>query len=108
MQLYAPVGRSSIAPVKLLRALLLHVLYTVRSERLVMEPLDYNLLFLWFVGLNIDGGVWNPTVFYSGIGASLEGDIAQRCFEQVLSQAWEKGHLSDQHFTVDGTSLRPH
>jgi len=104
-KLYAPVGRPSIAPEKLLRALLLQVLYTVRSERLLMEQLQYNLLFRWFVGLNMDDGVWDPTVFTKNRERLLEGDIAQRFFEQVLSQAREKGHLSDEHFTVDGTLI---
>ena len=104
-KLYAPVGRPSIAPEKLLRALLLQVLYTVRSERLLMEELDYNLLFRWFVGLEMDDGVWDPTVFTKNRERLLDGDIAQRFFEQVLCQAREKGLLSDEHFTVDGTLI---
>lgn len=104
-KLYAPVGRPSIAPEKLLRALLLQVLYTVRSERLLMEELDYNLLFRWFVGLEMDDGVWDPTVFTKNRERLLDGDIAQRFFEQVLCQAKEKGLLSDEHFTVDGTLI---
>ena len=104
-KLYAPVGRPSIAPEKLLRALLLQVLYTVRSERLLMEQLNYNLLFRWFVGLNMDDGVWDPTVFTKNRERLLEGDIAQRFFEQVFLQAQEKGYLSDEHFTVDGTLI---
>jgi transposase len=104
-KLYARVGRPSIAPEKLLRALLLQALYTVRSERLLMEQLDYNLLFRWFVGLNMDDGVWDPTVFTKNRERLLAGDIAQKFFEKVHSQAWEKGLLSDEHFTVDGTLI---
>jgi transposase len=99
------VGRPSIAPEKLLRALLLQALYTVRSERLLMEQLDYNLLFRWFVGLNMDDGVWDATVFTKNRERLLAGDIAQKFFEQVHSQAREKGVLSDEHFTVDGTLI---
>lgn len=104
-KLYAGVGRPSIAPEKLLRALLLQVLYTVRSERLLMEQLDYNLLFRWFVGLNMDDAVWDPTVFTKNRERLLDGDIAQKFFEQVHLQAREKGLLSDEHFTVDGTLI---
>jgi transposase len=103
--LYARVGRPSIAPEKLLRALLLQVLYTVRSERLLMEQLDYNLLFRWFVGLNMDDAVWDPTVFTKNRERLLEGEIAQAFFEQVIAQAREHGLLSDEHFTVDGTLI---
>jgi transposase len=104
-KLYARVGRPSIAPEKLLRALLLQALYTVRSERLLMEQLDYNLLFRWFVGLNMDDRVWDPTVFSKNRERLLAGEIAQKFFEQVHSQAREKGLLSDEHFTVDGTLI---
>jgi len=103
--LYAPVGRPSIAPEKLLRALLLQVLYSVRSERLLMEQLDYNLLFRWFVGLNMDDPVWDATVFTKNRQRLLEGDIAQAFFEHVLVQARHAGLLSDEHFTVDGTLI---
>jgi len=103
--LYARVGRPSIAPEKLLRALLLQVLYTVRSERLLMEELDYNLLFRWFVGLSMDDAVWDPTVFTKNRERLLAGEIAQAFFEQVLAQARERGFLSDEHFTVDGTLI---
>src|ERR687891_40301 len=85
--LYSPTGRPSIAPEKLLRALLLQVLYTVRSERLLMEQLDYNLLFRWFVGLNMDDAVWDPTVFSKNRERLLAGEVAQAFFEQVLAQA---------------------
>src|SRR6059036_4315048 len=82
--LYAKTGRPSIAPEKLLRALLLQVLYSVRSERLLMEQLEYNLLFRWFVGLNMDEPVWVPTVFSKNRDRLLEADIAERFFEEVL------------------------
>ena len=101
-KLYSPVGRPSIAPEKLLRALLLQVLYSVRSERLLMEQLDYNLLFRWFVGLNMDDPVWDVTVFTKNRQRLLAGDIARAFFERVLAQARQQGVLSDEHFTVDG------
>src|ERR1700730_6299638 len=81
------------------------VLYTVRSERLLMEQLEYNLLFRWFVGLNMDEPVWVPTVFSKNRDRLLEGDIAERLFEEVLKQAREADLLSDEHFTVDGTLI---
>lgn len=102
-KLYSRVGRPSIAPEKLLRALLLQMLYSIRSERLLMEQLDYNLLFRWFVGLNTDDEVWAPTVFTKNRERLLKGDIHRLFFEGVLSQAKEKQLLSDEHFTVDGT-----
>lgn len=102
-EIYAKTGRPSIAPEKLLRTLLLQVLYTVRSERLLMEQLDYNLLFRWFVGLNMDDEVWDATVFSKNRDRLLEGDVAERFFQGVLQQAREKDLLSDEHFTVDGT-----
>jgi transposase len=104
-QLYSRVGRPSIAPEKLLRALLLQVLYTIRSERLLMEQLDYNLLFRWFVGLNADEAVWDPTVFSKNRDRLLDGDVAQAFFAEVLALAREHHLLSDEHFTVDGTLL---
>jgi len=102
-ELYSRVGRPSIAPEKLLRALLLQVLYTIRSERLLMEQLDYNLLFRWFVGLEMDDSVWNATVFTKNRERLLGGEIARACFDRVVAQARERGLLSDEHFTVDGT-----
>src|SRR3989449_7018384 len=104
-KLYARMGRPSIAPEKLLRALLLQVLYSVRSERLLMEELDYNMLFRWFVGLNMDDRVWDPTTFTKNRERLLRGDIAEEFFAGGLEQA--RGHelLSDEHFTVDGTLL---
>jgi transposase len=104
-QLYSHTGRPSIAPEKLLRALLLQVLYTVRSERLLMEQLNYNLLFRWFVGLNMDDPIWDPSTFSKNRERLLEGDVARAFFDQVLGQARERGLLSDEHFTVDGTLL---
>ena len=101
--LYAKTGRPSIAPEKLLRALLVQVLYSIRSERMLMEELDYNLLFRWFVGLNMDDPVWVPTVFTKNRDRLLEGDIAEAFFQKILEQAREDGLLSDEHFSVDGT-----
>src|SRR5688572_18275090 len=103
--LYARTGRPSIAPEKLLRTLLLQVLYTVRSERLLLEQLDYNLLFRWFVGLNMDDPVWDATVFSKNRQRLLEGAIAEAFFEQVLKLARQQDLLSDEHFTVDGTLI---
>src|ERR1700716_2424834 len=104
-KLYAKTGRPSIAPEKLLRALLLQALYSVRSERMLMEQLDYNLLFRWFVGLNMDDPVWDATVFTKNRERLLAGDIAQAFFARVLAQARQRGLLSDEHFTVDGTLI---
>lgn len=103
--MYATTGRPSIAPEKLLRALLLQVLYTVRSERLLMEQLEYNLLFRWFVGLNMDEAVWVPTVFSKNRDRLLDGDIAEKFFVGVLKQARKADPLSDEHFSVDGTLI---
>src|ERR1700693_2397808 len=104
-EIYSPMGRGSIPPERLLRALLLQALYSVRSERLLMEELNYNLLFRWFVGLNVDDEVWDVTVFTKNRERLLEGNIAEAFFEQVLAQADGHGLLSDEHFTVDGTLL---
>ena len=103
--LYSSTGRPSIAPEKLLRTLLLQVLYTVRSERLLLEQLDYNLLFRWFVGLNMDDPVWDATVFSKNRERLLKGEVAQAFFEQVLKLARQQDLLSDEHFTVDGTLI---
>jgi transposase len=103
--LYSTFGRPSIPPEKLLRALLLQVLYTVRSERMLMEQLEYNLLFRWFVGLNMDEAVWVPTVFSKNRDRLLEGDVAEKFFQLVLSQARVADLLSDEHFSVDGTLI---
>jgi transposase len=104
-RLYADWGRPSIAPEKLLRALLLQVLYTVRSERMLMEQLEYNLLFRWFVGLNMDESVWVPTVFSKNRDRLLRGDLAEKFFVEVLDQARAHDLLSDEHFSVDGTLI---
>jgi len=104
-RLYSRVGRPSIPPEQLLRALLLQILYSVRSERLLMEQLDYNLLFRWFVGLKADGRVWDATVFTKNRQRLLDGEIARAFFDRVVAQARERGLLSDEHFTVDGTLI---
>src|SRR5213078_247804 len=104
-RLYSAIGRPSIPPEKLLRALLLQILYTVRSERMMMEQLQYNLLFRWFVGLNMDEQVWVPTVFTKNRDRLLESDIAEKFFTQVLDQARQADLLSDEHFSVDGTLI---
>lgn len=104
-RLYPPTGRPSIPPEKLLRALLLQMLYSVRSERQLMEQLDYNLLFRWFVGLSMDDPVWDPTVFTKNRARLLQGDIARAFFERVLAQAQGHHLLSAEHFTVDGTLI---
>jgi len=103
--MYARLGRPSIAPERLLRALLLQALYSVRSERQLMERLDYDLLFRWFVGLGMDERVWDETVFTKNRDRLLEGEVAKLFFQQVLAQAAEHQLLSDEHFTVDGTLI---
>src|SRR5271170_1426281 len=103
--MYADVGRPSIAPEKLLRAQLLQMLYSVRSERLLMEEMDYNLLFRWFVGLNADDAVWDATVFTKNRDRLLQADVAKLFLAQVVEQARSCGLTSDEHFTVDGTLL---
>jgi transposase len=104
-RLYSNIGRPSIPPEKLLRALLLQGLYTVRSERLLMEQLQYNLLFRWFVGLGMDDAVWDATVFTKNRDRLLDGDVATAFFQEVLALARDARLLSDDHFTVDGTLL---
>jgi len=101
--LYSHTGRPSIPPEQLLRALVVQVLYSVRSERLLMEQLEYNLLFRWFVGLAIDDRVWDVTVFTKNRERLLDGEVAEAFFAQVIAQARGAGLLSDEHFTVDGT-----
>ena len=103
--MYARVGRPSIAPEKLLRAQLLQMLYSVRSGRLLMEEMDYNLLFRWFVGLNADDEVWDATTFTKNRDRLLEADVARQFLAQVGAQAGARGRTSDEHFTVDGTLL---
>lgn len=102
-KLYSDVGRPSIAPERLLRALLLQIFYSVRSERLLMEQLDYNLLFRWFVGLAMDEPVWNHAVFSHNRERLLNEEIAEVFFQRVLGLA--QPYLSDEHFTVDGTLI---
>jgi transposase len=104
-RLYSSMGRPSIPPEKLLRALLLQILYTIRSERMLMEQLEYNLLFRWFVGLNMDEPVWVATVFSKNRDRLLEGEIAEKFFALVLEQARAADLLSDEHFSVDGTLI---
>src|ERR1700691_4641789 len=104
-RMYAKLGRRSIPPEKLLRALLLQVLYSVRSERMLMEQLEYNMLFRWFVGLGMDDAVWAPTTFTKNRDRLLEGDIARAFFEDVVAQARGRRLLSAEHFPVDGTLL---
>ena len=103
--LYAEGGRPSIAPEYLLRALLVQILYTIRSERLLMEQLDYNLLFRWFVGLSMDAPVWDHSVFSKNRDRLLEGDIATEFLQHVLEEARAHQLLSNEHFTVDGTLI---
>src|SRR5712691_4176800 len=103
--MYARVGRPSIPPEKLLRAQLLQMLYSIRSERLLTEEIDYSMLFRWFVGLNLDEEVWDATTFTKNRDRLLEAEVAKEFLAQVVAQAGEKGLTSDEHFTVDGTLL---
>ena len=105
-KLYSPVGRESIPPERLLRALLLMVLYSVRSERQLMEQLNYNLLFRWFVGLEMDDAVWDVTVFTKNRERLIAGAVSQQLLAAVLAEAREKELLSAEHFTVDGTLIQ--
>jgi len=104
-KMYAPAGRPSIPPEKLIRALLLQVLYSIRSERMLMEQLDYNLLFRWFVGLSMDDEVWDHSTFSKNRERLLDAEIVGKFFAKIREQAREKGLLSDEHFTVDGTLI---
>lgn len=104
-EMYSPIGRASIPPEHLLRALLLQILYTIRSERMLMEQMSYNLLFRWFVGLNMDDQVWDVTVFTKNRDRFLSGEVAAEFFSEVLGQARTANLLSDEHFTVDGTLI---
>ena len=104
-EMYEEDGRKSIPPERLLRALLLQLLYSVRSERMLMEQLEYNLLFRWFVGLSANEPVWHPTVFSKNRDRLLEGVVAEEFFTIVVEQARSRRLLSDEHFTVDGTLL---
>ena len=104
-RMYASVGRPSIPPEKLLRAQLLQMLYSIRSERLLMEEIDYSVLFRWFIGLNLDDEVWDATVFTKNRDRLLEADVAKEFLAHVVEQARGQGLTSDEHFTVDGTLL---
>src|SRR5262245_9112626 len=103
--MYSDMGRPSIPPEQLLRALLLQALYTVRSERLLMEEIDYSVLYRWFVGLSMDDPVCSPTTFSKNRDRLMESDIAGGFFDAVLGQARTAGSRSDEHFTVDGPLL---
>lgn len=103
--LYSKVGRPSIAPEKLLRALLLQAFYSIRSERQLMEQMDYNLLFRWFVGLSMDTEIWDATVFTKNRDRLLSGDVATKFLAAVVAQARSRSLLSDDHFSVDGTLI---
>ena len=103
--MYAKTGRPSIPPEKLLRAQLIQMLYSVRSERLLMEEIDYSMLFRWFVGMNLDEPVWDVTVFTKNRNRLLEGDVAREFLAEVVRQAESNGLTSDEHFTVDGTLI---
>src|SRR3954454_5010005 len=102
-EMYSELGRTSIPPEKLLRAQLLQMLYSVRSERLLMEEIDYSVLFRWLVGMNLDEPVWDVTVFTKNRDRLLDGDVAREFLCEVVQQAQEKKLTSDEHFTVDGT-----
>ena len=104
-QMYASTGRPSVPPEKLLRAQLIQMLYSVRSERLLMEEIDYSLLFRWFVGMNLDEPVWDVTVFTKNRDRLLDGDVAREFLCEVVQQAQENNLTSDEHFTVDGTLI---
>jgi transposase len=105
-KLYSDTGRPSIAPERLLRAMLLMVLYSIRSERQLMEQMNYNLLFRWFVGLEMDDAVWDVTVFTKNRERLIEGAVSQRLLEEVLFEARAHELLSEEHFTVDGTLIQ--
>jgi len=102
-EMYSEIGRPSIPPEKLLRAQLLQMLYSVRSERLLMEEIDYSVLYRWFVGMNMDEPVWDVTVFTKNRDRLLEGDVAREFLKVIVEQARQANLTSDEHFTVDGT-----
>ncbi len=104
-EIYGTEGRPSIAPERVLRALLLQMLCSVRSERMLMEQLEYNLLFRWFVGLSANEPVWHPTVFTKNRDRLLEGAVAEEFFSLIVGQARSRKLFSDEHFTVDGTLI---
>jgi transposase len=104
--IYADTGRASIAPEKLMRALLLHVFYSVRSERMLMEQMRYNMLFRWFVGLAMDDAVWDHSVFSKNRDRLLEHEVVEAFFTEVMTLADKQGLLSKEHFSVDGTLIQ--
>jgi transposase len=104
-RMYSSMGRPSIPPERLLRASILQILYGIRSERMLMEQMDYNLLFRWFVGLNMDDPVWDPTTFTKNRDRFLCGEVSRKFLDRVLAQAGREKLLSDEHFTVDGTLI---
>ena len=104
-RLYSHTGRPSIPPEQLLRALLIQIFFSIRSERQLVEQLDYNMMFRWFVGLNLDDEIWNATTFTKNRDRLLEGEIAERFFAEVLVMAKKEGLVSHEHFTVDGTII---
>src|SRR5215212_5467594 len=104
-KLYAAEGRRSIAPERLLRALLLQAFYTIRSERQLMEQLHYNLLYRWFVGLGVDDPVWVPTVFTKNRNRLLDAEVARKFLAELLNHKEVRALLSDEHFSVDGTQI---
>lgn len=104
-EIYSSIGRDSIPPEQLMRALLIQIFFSIRSERQLIEQLDYNMMFRWFVGLNLDDAVWHHSTFSKNRDRLLEGEIAQRFFEEVLAIAKQNGLVSQEHFTVDGTLL---
>src|SRR5208337_2559731 len=104
--LYAPIGRPSIPPEKLLRAMLLQAFYSIRSERQLMERLEFDLLFRWFLGLGVDDPVWDHSVFSKNRDRLLEGDIAVKFLNAILEQPRVKRLLSTDHFSVDGTLIQ--
>ena len=104
-RLYSPIGRPSIPPERLIRASVLQMLYTIRSERQLMEQLDFNILYRWFVGLGMDDPVWDATVYTKNRRRLLDGRVDVKFFEAILGQAKERGLLSEEHFTVDGTLI---
>lgn len=105
-KIYSDTGRASIAPEKLMRALLLQVFYSVRSERQICEQLRYNLLFRWFVGLAIDDAVWDHSVFSKNRDRLLDSAVVEAFFAEVMRVAGAKGLLSTEHFSVDGTLIQ--
>jgi transposase len=104
-KLYAAMGRDSIPPERLLRAALLQAFFSIRSERLLMEQLNYNLLYRWFVGLGVDDAVWDHSVFSKNRDRLLEADVAAKFLAAVLAHPKVKPLLSDEHFSVDGTPI---